>query len=54
MNFQSSVSLHANPLVWSPGTSKTGFGQVKIMEEFVWINTIFFQNLAFGQVGEKT
>ena len=21
-----------------PGTSKTGFGQVKIMKEFVWIN----------------
>ena len=38
MNFQSSVSLHANPLVRSPGTSKTGFGQVKIMKEFVWIN----------------
>ena len=36
-----------------PGTSKTGFGQVKIMNEFVWINIIFFVSLAFGQVGEK-
>ena len=34
------------------GTNKTGFRQVKIMEEFVRIN-IIFQNLAFGQVGEK-
>ena len=24
------------------GTSKTGFGQVKIMKEFVWINRFFF------------
>jgi hypothetical protein len=31
-------------------TSKTGFGQVKIMKEFAWIN---FLNLAFGQVNEK-
>ena len=23
------------------------------MKEFVWINRIFFLNLAFGQVGEK-
>jgi len=32
---------------------KTGFGQVKIMKELVWINRIFFLNLAFWQVGEK-
>jgi hypothetical protein len=25
-----------------PGTSKTGFGQVKIMKEFVLINSIIF------------
>jgi hypothetical protein len=36
-----------------PGTSKLGFGQAKIIIEFVWINIIFFLNLAFGQVGEK-
>ena len=38
-----------------PGTSKTGFRQVKIMKEFVGINRIAFLNLAFGQVhvGEK-
>jgi hypothetical protein len=36
-----------------PGRSKTGFGQVKIMKEFVWINRTFFLNMAFGQVGEK-
>jgi hypothetical protein len=35
------------------GTSKTGFGQVKIMKEFNWINIIFFLNLAFKQAGEK-
>jgi hypothetical protein len=34
------------------GTSKTGFRQVKIIE-FVWINIIFFLNLAFGQASEK-
>ena len=34
------------------GTNKTGFGQVKIMAEFVQIN-IIFQSLAFGQVGKK-
>jgi len=38
------------PEAW---TSKTGFGQVKIMKELVWINIIFFLNLPFGQVGEK-
>jgi hypothetical protein len=31
-------SLRANPL----GTSKTGFGQVKIMKKFVWIIRTFF------------
>jgi hypothetical protein len=36
-----------------PGTSKTGFGQVKIMKEFVWININFFLNLVFGKVDEK-
>ena len=36
-----------------PGTSKTGFGQVKIMKEFVWINRFFFLNMGFEQVGEK-
>ena len=38
-----------------PATSKTGFGQVKIMKEFVWMNRFFFLNLAFVQVpvGEK-
>ena len=37
------------------GTSKTGFGKVKIMKEFVLINRFFFLNLAFRQVhvGEK-
>jgi hypothetical protein len=33
--------------------SKTGFIDVKIMKEFAWIITIFFLNMAFGQVGEK-
>ena len=33
----------ANPLSRNlPGTSKTGFGQVKIKKEFVWINRKFF------------
>ena len=32
-------------------TSKTGFGQVKIMKEFAWIEN--FLNLALGKVGEK-
>ena len=44
-------SLCANPP--KPLTSKTGFGQAKIMKEFVWINIFFFLNLAFGHVGEK-
>jgi hypothetical protein len=35
------------------GTSKTGFGQVKFMKEFVRINRFFFLNLAFRQVGEQ-
>jgi hypothetical protein len=35
-------SLHANPTCPKPGTSKTGFWQVKIMKEFVWINNYFF------------
>jgi hypothetical protein len=26
-----------------PGTNKTGFGQVKIMKEFAWVNRIFFK-----------
>jgi hypothetical protein len=34
-------------------SSKAVFEQVKIMEEFVWINIFFFINLAFGQVDEK-
>ena len=34
-------------------TSKTGFGQMKIMNEFVWVNGFFFLNLAFGQVDER-
>ena len=29
------------PSCRKPGTSKTGFGQVKIMKEFVWINRKF-------------
>jgi len=37
----------------SSPTSKTGFGQVKIMKEFAWMNRIFFLNFAFGQVGEN-
>ena len=28
-------SLHANPLALNPGTSQTGFGQVKIIKEFM-------------------
>jgi hypothetical protein len=40
------ISLHAKPLALKPW-------QVKIMEEFVWINRYFFLNLAFGQMGEK-
>jgi hypothetical protein len=36
---------------FKPRTSKTGFGQVEIMKEFVLININFFLNLAFGQVG---
>ena len=35
-------SLHANPLARKPGTSETGFGQVKIMKEFAWIKRFFF------------
>ena len=35
------------------GTTKTGFGQVKIKKEFVSINKTFFLNLAFGQVSNK-
>ena len=35
------------------GTSKTGYEQVNIMKEFVWINGICFFNLAVGQVDEK-
>jgi hypothetical protein len=46
-------SLQANPLARKPGTSETGFGQVKIMKEFAWINRFFFLDLAFGQEGEK-
>ena len=30
------------PTCPKPGTSKTGFRQVKIMKEFVWINRKFF------------
>ena len=41
------------PTCQKPGTSKTGFGQVKIMKEFAWKNIIFFPNLPFEQVGEK-
>jgi hypothetical protein len=37
-----------------PGTSKTGFRQVKIMvKEFVGIDRKEEKKLAFGQVGEK-
>ena len=35
------------------GTSKKGFGQVKIMKKIVWINRQCFLNLVFEQVGEK-
>jgi hypothetical protein len=34
-------------------TSKSGFGQVKIMKEFVWIDRNCFLKFAFWQVGEK-
>jgi len=40
-------ALTTCPKLW---TSKTGFGQVKVMKEFVCINIIFFLNFAFGQV----
>ena len=47
------TGLTVNHLVnQKPGTSKTGFGQVKIIKEFVSI-IFFFLNLAFEQVGEK-
>jgi hypothetical protein len=42
-----------SPFCPKPRTSKTGFGQVKIMKEFVWINRKIFLNLGFGQGGEK-
>jgi len=35
MRIQIIISLRANPLASKPGTSKTGFVQVKIMKEFV-------------------
>ena len=38
--FKLNSSLHANPNP-KPGTRKTGFGQVKSMKEFVWINRNF-------------
>ena len=47
------LNKNANPRARNLWTSKAGFGQVKIMKEFVWINIIFFLNLAFGQLGEK-
>ena len=45
-------SLH-KPTCPKHWRSKTGFGLVKIMKEFAWINRFFFLNLAFGQVGER-
>ena len=46
-------SYRANPLARNPpGSSKTGFRQVIIMKEFVWINRRK-KNLAFGQVVKK-
>ena len=48
-----SVWLSHKPTCSKLKTSKTGFGQVKIIKEFVWINIFFFLNLAFGQVAEK-
>ena len=44
------LSWYTNVHVQMSETSKSGFRQVKIMKEFVWINIIFFLNLAFGQV----
>ena len=34
VNNFTNFSLHANPLALTQGTSKTGFGQVKIMKEW--------------------
>ena len=48
----SNSSLCVNQLARSPGTSKTGFRQVNIMKEFVWIYRFFSLDLAFGQ-GEQ-
>ena len=39
--------------LWKGTHKSPGFGQGKIMKEFVWINRFFFLTLAFGQVGEK-
>ena len=36
------ISLRSNQRAQKPRTSKAGFGQVKIMKEFVWINRHFF------------
>jgi len=41
-NSKTGTSLHANPLAQNPGTGKTGFGQVKIMKEFVLTDRHFF------------
>jgi hypothetical protein len=43
------ISLWANPLARSTGQSRTGFGQVKIMKEFVRISRNFFSILLSGK-----
>ena len=45
--YSSQISVLALTHCVKPGTSKTGFGQVKIMKEFVWINIIFSSKFGF-------
>jgi hypothetical protein len=46
------IPVFAQTHLPEPWTSKTGFGQVKIMKELVRI-ICFLLHLPFGQVGEK-
>jgi hypothetical protein len=49
INILSIYSLCVNPLAWSQKQVKL-FRQVKVIKELVWIDIIFFLNLAFWQV----
>ena len=52
-SFKKPVTVLALTHLPKPRTSKTGFGQLIIIKEFVWIDILFFLNLAFWQVGEN-